>query len=70
MPQKRSSIRTSLGITVLVMGLLGLVLAIITGEIYRSITLDNQREAFEEIVHIKVDEVLNDVVKKTSDLGL
>ena len=70
MPLKRSSIRTSLGITVLVMGLLGLALAIITGEIYRAITLDNQRKALEEIIHIKVDEVLKDVVKHTSDLGL
>jgi len=70
MSLKRSSIRTSLGITVLVMGLLGLALAIITGEIYRAITLDNQREALEEIIHIKVDEVLKDVVKNTSDLGL
>jgi diguanylate cyclase (GGDEF)-like protein len=52
------------------MGLLGLALAIITGEIYRSITLDNQRQALEEIIHIKVDEVLKDVVKNTSDLGL
>ena len=66
----RSSIRTSLGLTVLVMGLLGVALAIITGEIYRHLALENQRNAFEELVHIKVDDLLKDVVKKTSELGL
>ena len=66
----RSSIRTSLGLTVFVMGLLGVALAIITGEIYRHLALDNQRQAFEELVHIKIDDILKDVVKKTSELGL
>jgi diguanylate cyclase (GGDEF)-like protein len=70
MPLHRSSIRTSLGLTVLVMGLLGVALAIVTGEIYRHLALENQREAFEELVHIKVDDILQDVVKKTSELGL
>ncbi|WP_455200084.1 putative bifunctional diguanylate cyclase/phosphodiesterase [Kaarinaea lacus] len=70
MPLRRSSIRTSLGFTVLVMGLLGVALAIITGEIYRHLALENQRKAFEELVHIKVDDILKDVVKKTSELGL
>jgi diguanylate cyclase (GGDEF)-like protein len=70
MPLLRSSIRTSLGLTVLVMGLLGVGLAIVTGEIYRHLALENQREAFEELVHIKVDDIINDVVKKASELGL
>ncbi|MGD8886442.1 MAG: diguanylate cyclase, partial [Gammaproteobacteria bacterium] len=66
----RSSIRTSLGLTVLIMGLLGVALAIITGEIYRHLALENQRNAFEELVHIKVDDILKNVIKKTSELGL
>jgi len=52
------------------MGLLGVGLAIVTGEIYRHLALENQRQAFEDLVHIKVDDILNDVVKKASELGL
>jgi diguanylate cyclase (GGDEF)-like protein len=52
------------------MGLLGVALAIITGEVYRHLALQNQRHAFEELVHIKVDDVLKKVVKKTGELGL
>ncbi|NOZ53693.1 MAG: EAL domain-containing protein [Gammaproteobacteria bacterium] len=66
----RSSIQTSLGLTVLVMGLVGIFLTVITGEIYRHQALENQRKAFEELVKLKVDDILQDILKKTSELGL
>ncbi|MCI0504599.1 MAG: hypothetical protein L0Z73_00670, partial [Gammaproteobacteria bacterium] len=50
--------------------MLGVGLAIITGEIYRHLALENQRATFEELVQIKVDDILDDVVKKTGELGL
>jgi len=70
MPNIKSSIQTSLGLTVLVMGLVGIFLTIITGEIYRHQALENQRTALEALVKLKVDDILQDTLKKTSNLGL
>jgi len=67
---RRLSIQTSLGLTVLVMGLLGVALSIITGEIYQRLALDNQRNTLEELVKIKVDDILQDVIKQTVQFGL
>lgn len=69
MPKFRSSMRTSLGLTILVMGLLGVVLSIVTGEIYRNLALDNQREALENLVKLKVDDVVQDIIHNTIELG-
>lgn len=62
--------RTSLGLTVLAMGLLGMVLAMVTGEIYRKLALENQLEAFERLAKIKVDDILDQTIQKTAELGL
>lgn len=62
--------RFTLGATILLMGLLGLVLALVTGEIYRHQTLENQRAALEELVQISVDEQLRDLEERARDLGL
>jgi len=70
MPNIKSSIQTSLGLTVLVMGLVGIFLTIITGEIYRHQALENQRNALESLVKLKVDDILQDILTKTSQLGL
>ena len=62
--------RTSLGITVLAMGLLGMILAVVTGEIYRKLALENQLEAFQRLAEIKVDDILEQTINKTAELGL
>ena len=61
--------RTNLGLTILVMGVLGMLLAVITGEIYRKLALDNQREAFANLVKLKVDDILQNTIKHISELG-
>jgi len=61
--------RTNLGLTILVMGVLGMLLAVITGEIYRNLALNNQREAFSNLVKLKVDDILQNTIKHTSELG-
>jgi len=61
--------RTSLGLTILVMGLLGMLLAVVTGEIYRHLAFDNQREAFSNLIKLKVDDILEHTVKNASELG-
>ncbi|HJW81554.1 MAG TPA: diguanylate cyclase [Acidiferrobacterales bacterium] len=62
--------RFTLGATIVLMGLLGLALALTTGEIYRHQALENQRLALEELVQITVSEQLHDLEERARDLGL
>ena len=62
--------RFTLGATIVLMGLLGLALALATGEIYRQQALENQRTALAELVQISVDDQLRDLEERTRDLGL
>ncbi len=64
------SIRTSLGLTVMLMGVMGLALALITGEMYRTISLDNQRGALVELIRIKTNDLFTALEKQSRSLGL
>jgi len=66
----QSSMRASLGFTVLLMGLLGMVLAVATGEAYQRLALDNQRESFIALAKLKVHEIIEDLVQDSVGLGL
>ena len=66
----RYSMRTTLGLTIGFMGLLGVILALTTGEIYRRLAFDNQREAMAELVAVNTIEHLHDLEKKSRGLGL
>ncbi len=66
----RYSMRTTLGLTIGFMGLLGVILALTTGEIYRRLAFDNQREAMAELVAVNAAEQLRDLEKKSRGLGL
>ncbi|MBI3547332.1 MAG: EAL domain-containing protein [Gammaproteobacteria bacterium] len=70
MLMRRLTMRASLGLTILVMGLLGLALALMTGEIYRQQTLENQRAAMVEMLRLKTHDLLNNLEVKSRDLGL
>ena len=59
----RYSMRTTLGLTIGFMGLLGVILALTTGEIYRRLAFDNQREAMAELVAVNAAEQLRDLEK-------
>lgn len=66
----RISIRTSLGLTVLVMGMIGLALALITGELYRKISLENHRAALVDLIRIKSADLLLALEDQSRSLGL
>jgi diguanylate cyclase len=66
----RYSMRTTLSLTIGLMGLLGVALALTTGEIYRHLALDNQREAMAELIAANVGERLHQVDSDARDLGL
>ncbi len=64
------SMRTTLGLTIGLMGLLALVLALATGEVYRRLTLDSQRGALADLAQLKASELLAELEQRSRDLGL
>ncbi|MCF6257537.1 MAG: EAL domain-containing protein [Gammaproteobacteria bacterium] len=70
MPKLQSSMRASLGLTVLVMGLLGMMLAVATGEAYQRLALDNQRESFVALAKLKIQEIIENLAQDSVELGL
>ena len=70
MPAVRTSMRTSLGLVVLIMGALGMVLAIATAETYRHLAFENQRAAFVELAKLKIDDLLDGVIREGIQLGV
>ncbi len=66
----RFSIRTSLGLTIVLMGTMGLVLALMTGEMYRSISLENHRDALVDLVQIKTNDIMTALEEQARNLGL
>lgn len=55
---------------IFMMGLLVVAFTILTGEVYRELIFDNQKNAFSRLAHSKVDELLNDIIRQTTQLGL
>lgn len=51
------------------MGLLGVALALYVDSAYRRIALDNQRDALEEIMRLRVGDLLGELEKYSRDLG-
>ncbi len=70
MPKLQPSMRASLGLTVLVMGLLGMMLAVATGEAYQRLALDNQRESFVSLAKLKIQEITENLAQDSMELGL
>ncbi len=62
--------RASLVFAILAMGMVGVVLAVITGEVYRDLALDSQRNSLAEIIELEVSEKLADVKVMTNKLSL
>ena len=70
MARIRISMRASVGFIVLLMGILGVLLAVTTGNVYQRFVLDNQRVIFEELADIKIGLILSDTIQRASDLGM
>ncbi|VAW76165.1 diguanylate cyclase/phosphodiesterase (GGDEF & EAL domains) with PAS/PAC sensor(s) [hydrothermal vent metagenome] len=64
------SMRSSLLFIILLVALLGIILAIATGETYQRLALDNQRKSFAALAKLKVDEVIRGLSQDSSQLGL
>ena len=67
---QRLTMRASLTLTIVMMGLFGLGLALLTGEMYRQEALENQRTAMVSMLRLKTNDVLKDLELKSRDLGL
>ncbi|MBL1275183.1 MAG: EAL domain-containing protein [Ectothiorhodospiraceae bacterium] len=70
MSNSRSSMRASLGLIVLIMGILGMALAFTTGEAFRQLALDNQREAFVNLAKLNFENLLEHLEKEVVQIGL
>ncbi|NOX76168.1 MAG: EAL domain-containing protein [Gammaproteobacteria bacterium] len=70
MTMLRSSMRTSLVLTVLIMGLLGITLAIVTGQAYQRLALENQHDIFTRHATRMVGEIFNEVAENATRLGI
>lgn len=64
------SMRASLRLTVLVMGLLGMILAFATGEAYQRLAMDNQRAFFVSLAKLKTHEIIENLTQDSVELGL
>lgn len=65
----RWSLRANLVGSVLAMGVLGVMLAALVAETYREYAIDSQRTAFEKIIGLRVDAVLDELLRVSHDLG-
>jgi len=64
------TLRVLSGLVVLVMGVLGMSLALVTGEIHHRLTLDNQRQGLSELIGLAVGDALERLEEKSRALGL
>lgn len=70
MPKLRMSLNAVLGVTISVMGILGLLLAGITGEVYREHAFNSYRSILVRSIHSKTDDLLAAGAMHARDLGL
>ena len=70
MPAYSPSLRLSIILTVFVMGIASLSVAIFTGETYQKISLNNQKQAISQHIQRDATEILEDLGKNLTKLGL
>lgn len=64
------SMRSSLLITIVVMGFMTIGFALLTGEIYLQQTLDNRSDTFTQVVELEVHNLWDELREETNSLGL
>ena len=67
---QRWSMRTSVVFTILAMGGLAVILAIVTGNVYRQLALENQSKSLSNIVDLEVAEQIKNTREKSTRLAL
>jgi diguanylate cyclase (GGDEF)-like protein len=63
-------LRTSLGLSIIIMGVLTIVLVFFSGVIYREHAIENQRSALVKLVGIEVEGLLENLEDNAAQLGL
>jgi signal transduction histidine kinase/CheY-like chemotaxis protein len=63
------SLRMTLTIGIAMMGVLGVALALYVDATYRTVALDNQRVGLQEILRLRVHDLLGELEKQSRDLG-
>ncbi len=70
MLRRQLSLRISLGVTICLMGVLGMVLALVAGEVYRRHAVESHREALVDLLTLKSHDLLAVGDDRARDLGL
>ena len=65
----RLSLRITLTIGIAIMGILGVVLALYVDVTYRTVAMDHQRVAIQEILRLRVQDLLLELEKNSRNLG-
>lgn len=65
----RLSLRMTLTIGIAIMGMLGIALALYVDVTYRNIALEHQRMGLQEILRLRVQDLLTELEKNSRDLG-
>jgi len=63
------TIKMIMELTLFFMGLVGLILALVSGSLYHSMTLSSQQQALQELVQLKVDARLSDMELQSRNQG-
>jgi diguanylate cyclase (GGDEF)-like protein len=66
----RFSMNASLWLTIVMMGLLGMALAITTGNTYRELMLEQQRAALADLIKLKTGDLLENLKISSAKLGI
>ena len=66
----RFSLRSSLWLPIMVMGLVAIVLVLVTASIYHDLTLENRRQGIRELLQIKADELLQQLADNSRALAM
>ena len=64
------SIRSTLVGAFILMGLLAIGLALMTGSVYRELTFDNQRQSLGSLLELKANELMAELVQESRELGM
>lgn len=63
----RITIRTGVSLAILAMGVLVIIAALVTGESYRRLTMDNEREAFKRLAEINIHFIVTQTMKSMTE---
>ena len=66
---QRYSLKTNIFFSIIAMGVLGVVLALVIGSLYRQLTVENQINHLEQITQLRANDILAKLVDNSQKLG-